>query len=172
MIYPFNTKQTYLSDVQQQHFESFRAVEPKIGYIYTNSDGESRKVNNVLYPLGVVTEGSVYTLPLSNGSRNYHTPIAKAPNGLSQVQWVDEEGNMHVSTSQEWMEWIDSGTKAKQKVTGTLLDMKEIVKAMTNVKMAEAKTPEEKEAISKFERKKAEKLKVKRRVGRPKTKTD
>ena len=41
MKYIFNTKQKYLSDVQRQHFERFLDVEPKVGYIYTNSERES-----------------------------------------------------------------------------------------------------------------------------------
>ena len=107
---------------------------------------------------------------MRDGSRNYHTPLAKVINGLSEVKWLDDEDKIHGSTSQEWMTWIDSKTTAKQRQTGQILEMKEIVRAMTKSKKAELTDPDEKEALGKSERK-LKKPKAKKR-GRPKTKPD
>ena len=170
MKYPFNTKQEYLSDVQKQHFDRFLEVEPKVGYIYSNSNGESRCVIGVAYPSGVIMKETIYSEILRNGSKNYHTPLAKARGGLSEVKWLDNEDGTHSSTSQVWMIWIDSGTKAKQRKTGQILDMKEIVRAMTKSKKAELTNPDEKEAMIKAETK-VRKPKAKKR-GRPKTRPD
>jgi hypothetical protein len=110
----------------------------------------------------------VFSDYLRDGSRAYHTPLAKAPQGLSQIYWIDADGVGHYSTSQEWMKWLlDETVTAKEKVTGTLLDAS-VVKAMAASLKAASKSTEEKEALDRAE-KEAEK-KVKRR-GRPKRKT-
>lgn len=172
MIYRFNTKQTYVSKVQLQHFERFLEIEPKVGYIYTNSNGESRCVIRVSYPSGVIMKATIYSESLRDHSRNYHTPLAKAPNGLSEIKWLDEANHIHSSTSQEWMIWVDEKTTAKEKETGRILDMKEVALAMSRSKKSEAKTVEEREALEQAMKQKslkpllAKNLEVKKR-GRP-----
>lgn len=106
MEFPFTTNKQYFQRDELKNINKFIAlnVEPKD--VWYSAVGEARHVVRVALPQGCVTDLTVYSDPLADGSKRYHTPIAtvEGPTGLIDWRHPDETKTTRCTTD-EWMAW-------------------------------------------------------------------
>lgn len=120
MIFPFNTREKYLDGNEQKRFDKFLKNEPLAGGIYTNKNGESRKVVKTAYPAGCRIEGrTVYNVFEKFGQTIslYHTPLATVTEKAEAKVWYQnvKTGEYGILYGSEWLKWLGIGFEYEPK---------------------------------------------------------
>ena len=115
MQFPNNKddREDYMTKAQERAFSKFMESETLPRHEYTNSAGVMRRVLTVRYPIGCVTDMTVWHVDRNSGKRTgyYHTPLAKEPGGMAVVAYEDESGVPSICKSDEWLKWLGKDSK-------------------------------------------------------------
>lgn len=142
----FDSRAKYLTPAQQKSFDAFRETEPIPETSYKNTSGEVRVFRGVKYPVGVVTELTVWGPQREDGSRAYHTPLAKIETGNVVVYYDNEAGEHFSCTGDEWLEFIGKG------FTSSDAPQAEIPKALKKAREAQKAQLEKNIAVTEAEK--------------------
>lgn len=109
MEFPFTTNKQYFSRDEAKQIDAFIALNVTPRDTWFSASGESRLVLRVDLPEGCVTPLTVYTKPLLDRSKLYHTPTATLAGAKARIVYEKSDKSWTVTDSDEWLEWISGG---------------------------------------------------------------